>query len=1464
MPTPFVTLTALIPVTPVIPQVASGTSIISVDTTVLPYAILADINTSQIEVSAYNLLTYNKTPVVVNGQNQFTGFITINPTLGDTTVQILGRNYDPTASAWQPSIAYALGYRLVDPSGYVQIVTTAGTSGTSIPSFSMTLGLTTHDNGVVWTNLGFISVTPTLAFGILPYVSSSGALIGPPSGVSVYKAQNVCRIEWSQPTYAGIVGTSVLLSTDPAGLNPIYTQYGDVVPPTQLSRTVANVLSSTSTVSYDGTSGTQTTTTVDAVQQNSFNYIDVPQSDVGGADVFYAMLSTVIQDPATQAVFESQQSGPFTCGFVNLKLVALTDFLALQRKEDIAGRMISQINRNYPNLDLAPRSELRDLMIDPVAIELSNMSVREWFTRISESVSALSQVDNASGSGISDPFNSSPVKQQISRAYGLNATDTQTFINNQFDILGERAGESRIGATGSVVQVTFYTYVLPTTTVTFTQGLIVSTVADSQTPALNFITTGSASLTPASASIYFDPINDWWAVSVPASCQSTGSNTNVGAGTIRTATSSVPSGWYCTNLASAAFGQDDEINSSYAARILNRLITGVDSGTRNGYLTTALATPGIISAIVVAAGDTDMLRDWDPIRQKHVFGCVDIYTRGVSFSEQDEVVAFEYQNSGTFGSPSTYITLGAFNKNTLSAQIPNFSTLSYPLYQGVQLLVTRSTGSTFYLGLTNAQFSNGFIILNPSDLAYQIVGDTISQASAPLILNGVPATNQAAIANLSTQSGNVTYQLLARYQSPLSDTPALQPIVSVNSVIGQPSQTGTVATNLINLVYTSDFLLSGGSNQAGDIVEVSTTATAPVTTTITALTGQFVTIASAMDVPVATNGAIGNVASVLSSDKSVLYGFGTDYTLAATGPYHTYGLQPLSVTCGITSVAVLNNTVTFYCTNKFMVSASVAISGLSIPTNPSLATLLNGQTYTVSGGDEATYFTATITNGTTSAQAPASGFASGYSIQNNQQLLVTYNQYTVNEKLTFISDENQTLTGTAPSILDNQGFVHNTWLPESYGNTTLTLDGAVSYNADGSVNVNTATGLIGAEIPHDSRYIKVTYNGTVMIENQDYVLTVDSVSGTAAIARSAANIETTRIPDGGTVVVSYFITEAFTFATEYPAFVEILANEINATKHAAADVLIKAMVANPVDITMTVVLQPNATADVADPLIRTAIDLVLDTAKGTLYQSDLITQVMGVTGVQSVNLPLVKCAKSDGSYDIGVVVPTGTSWIPLASDPLFCSKVNGGVSGTSPAVGETVVQTGTGATAIVVNVSSGILYIWSITGTANSTSTWVGQLSGGIFTPTSSPYGSLVTPANSFITSSPVLPDSTIPSGGEADAYVGLLYQGQAYTRTSSIQNFLASAATPTSLADSGSFYIIGTSDMLNSTTFFGSNYNQKVVLTIPSEITTPSVLSFFVTYQVFGEGSASDVTVSSTEYLTPGNITINYTITGS
>lgn len=68
---------------------------------------------------------------------------------------------DYTIFNWTASTAIPIGYCLVDSNGYSQQVTTAGTTGATIPSFNSTVSGTTVDGTVTWTNLGLIGVSNT-------------------------------------------------------------------------------------------------------------------------------------------------------------------------------------------------------------------------------------------------------------------------------------------------------------------------------------------------------------------------------------------------------------------------------------------------------------------------------------------------------------------------------------------------------------------------------------------------------------------------------------------------------------------------------------------------------------------------------------------------------------------------------------------------------------------------------------------------------------------------------------------------------------------------------------------------------------------------------------------------------------------------------------------------------------------------------------------------------------------------------------------------------------------------------------------------------------------------------------------------------------------------------------------------------------------------------------------------------
>ena len=1427
---------ALAPLNIVTPLVTGDT--LSIDSSVLPLVIHADLNTMRLDISLFGNTYTLLNPTVVGGLHQFTGSVPVDTSQTNTTVQIIGREFN----IWRPVTSFPIGYSVVDSNGNVQTVTSSGisgvtqptwsnsgttsdgsvtwtfvgtfsnsnattswiasniyatgavvidsngnaqqatsggTSGPVAPSWNATIGGSTTDNTAHWICLG-PPVTPILTFNLIFFDSGMALQIAPPSGLRAYKGQQSCNIEWVTPNFTGFIGVQVMLSSDPAGINPPFQQYGGLVatverteqtnigPPTTAVQVVGNVV---------------TTQTIQNTQLNNFSAALVPSSAVT-TDIFYAMVSTVIQDPNTNVVYQSQFNGPLTCGFVNLRKVNPNDFLALQNKEVIAGRLISQITALYPNLDLTPRSELRDLVIDPVSVELSNMSIREWFARCATSISAISQVDNASGNGISDPFIASPIKQQIARAYGLNPTDTQAFIDKQFDILAEQAGLTRGGSTASVVTLTFYTYIKPTATVIIPVGAIVATAASGRTPSLNFQTTGSATIDAAAANSYYQPQFGWYAVTVPAQCLTPGTVGNVGANTISQVVSNVPQGWNVVNLVSAAFGTDIQSNASLAEMIQARLVTGVDSGTRNGYFVTAKGTPGITQAIVVAAGDLYMLRDYDPVRVKHVFGCVDIYTRGLTFAEQDSLTPFEYENTSAYGAFANYVPLTLVDRTLLKFNIGGFASFGLPFYTAVEIIVQRA-GNSFYLGTQNAVFDNvgGSIFLDSDDMAYIVTGDSITQTTTPLIINGQAANNLTAIQTLSVVTANsYTVALFARLQSPLSFVPSLQPLISVNSITGN-QVTGVVPAPNINLIRTQDFFLLGGSNEDTGTVSVDSTTSALVSKTLS-IVSNTVPIDSAMDINFdsggntitskVVNGVTLPAFTVRSADLSTLYVYGVDYFIQTNGPYHNFSLfipqttqtnVPFHIPAApgpFTISPVLNGGV-------FIADGGVLYANLTpfvkVPSSPGQGqysvSAAGGYTFNILDATQAILISYTF-----GSAIPIGGFSPA-------QVVVSYFKFILAEQLAFVM-ESDTLTSNTPTPLGKTGFVHNTWLPVSYGNTTLVADPT----------------FVAALVPYTSRYIKVVYNnGTsnvVMREGIDFTLTVSAIQGSAALTRILGG----GIPDGASVAVSYFINETFTVATEYPAFVETLANTVSKSQSAGASVLIKAMTANPIDLTLTVTLAPSANADTVDANIRSAISLTLDNASTKLYQSTIVQQVQDVSGVTNVEIPLQKCAKSDGAYDIGIVVPTQTAWNHLAGDPAFAE---------------------------------------------------------------------VKVPANAFITAAQVLPDATIPGGGTPDAYVGILLgsggapnQPQAFRRAASIQDFLTNSAVP-------SFYIIGTDDQISATSPLSPAYAQRILLTIPASVPNPGTQSYFVTYQVFGEGGSNDITISPTEYFVPGHIVINY-----
>ncbi len=106
---------------------------------------------------------------------------------------------------WQPSHAYTEGQMILDSNSNVQIVKTAGTSGASVPTWDPNLGQPTQDGttgGVLWTNLGHATWQPNTAYASSQVITdSTGSIQTATTGGVTASAPP----SWLQPEAAGQV-----------------------------------------------------------------------------------------------------------------------------------------------------------------------------------------------------------------------------------------------------------------------------------------------------------------------------------------------------------------------------------------------------------------------------------------------------------------------------------------------------------------------------------------------------------------------------------------------------------------------------------------------------------------------------------------------------------------------------------------------------------------------------------------------------------------------------------------------------------------------------------------------------------------------------------------------------------------------------------------------------------------------------------------------------------------------------------------------------------------------------------------------------------------------------------------------------------------------------------------------------------------------------------------------------------
>jgi len=189
-------------------------------------------------------------------------------------------------------------------------------------------------------------------------------------------------------------------------------------------------------------------------------------------------------------------------------------------------------------------------------------------------------------------------------------------VNNQFILSQQDAAElnleatnytlERSGGTFAVVTVVFYNGAIPTADVFIPAGTQIQTAGTSFASPVVFETVADYSVALSAVSGFFSFDRSRYEFPVLCSAENTGSDGNVGTGTILTISGSIANITGVANLSASSGGSDAETDEDFRSRIQSAK-TGRDLNTVNG-LTSYVESAGFIDAHAIRVEDADSER----------------------------------------------------------------------------------------------------------------------------------------------------------------------------------------------------------------------------------------------------------------------------------------------------------------------------------------------------------------------------------------------------------------------------------------------------------------------------------------------------------------------------------------------------------------------------------------------------------------------------------------------------------------------------------------------------------------------------------------------------------------------------------------------------------------------------------------------------------------------------------------
>jgi hypothetical protein len=461
--------------------------------------------------------------------------------------------------------------------------------------------------------------------------------------------------------------------------------------------------------------------------------------------------------------------------------------ISIRDQRLVAEDYINEVQKAEPTLALIPGSTVREVHIEPFANEAQKVYFLLDFVHRAKSFTALLAIDDPNLTGTSIAVDDSQYKIGLRSALSLADNITvQSLIDGAFESLAQNFGLPRQGKRAATVVQTFYTTTTPTQDLLVAQGAIVSSSTDSTAP--RFVSRGAVFMYASRASQYWNVEKSRYEVKVEVLADTSGSVGNVSANILDTVVSGA-SGFKTINEAAADFGRDAQSNLELAETAMRTLFS-LDTGTEGGYYQTTVAVPGVLETKIVKSGDPFMMRDWDPIRKKHIGGKVDIYVKGIIERTISESFAFQF----TVAKNVRFEVVDAANL----------------IFRAKDSRLTQSNPIREVLNNPSQDYGVRNHSVTPTQ-SYDLTGVVIVDYNTIQINSSIPQP---------TTMFDDFVEGDYRYRSNNKFTASLQPVRRITSVVGELS--GTLdSTDGYDLYKIQDPLLEGESTLATDYVSIN-------------------------------------------------------------------------------------------------------------------------------------------------------------------------------------------------------------------------------------------------------------------------------------------------------------------------------------------------------------------------------------------------------------------------------------------------------------------------------------------------------------------------------------------------------------------------------------------------------------------------------------------------------------------